>query len=326
VNSKSRDANRPALQPTDSFAVPRYAGLATFMRMPYDPDPADIEVGIVGVPFDLGSSFRSGSREGPAAIREASRGVRLANPGSGVRPYELVDVADVGDIGGNPYDAAATIDQISSFVRRLADDAIWPLALGGDHGITLPILRGLAPFKPIGVLQFDAHLDTFDEFHGSKFNNGTWLRRAHEEGLVDGSRTVQLGLRSWSNGSTDFAFSHDARFTVITHDDYEDLGREETITRIRSVLGDGPVYVSFDIDALDIVEAPGCAGRVPGGLSMRDAQVILRGLTGCRVIAGDVNEVAPWLDPAGITQVNAAYLTFEILCLMAVARARVGRS
>jgi guanidinopropionase len=313
---------RVTLRPTSPFDMPRFADVATFMRAPRVTDLDVVDIGVLGIPFDLGSTFRGGSREGPSAIREASRPTRLENPTTGVRPFELANVADLGDTPLNPLKIEESIDGIQRFLENVHAHDVWPLSIGGDHTISLPILRAIAAERPVGLVHFDAHLDTWDEFYGTKLNNGTFLRRALEEGLVDPQRVVQIGLRVWSGGAgNDLDFARDAGFTVITFDDFEEMGRAAVIEKTREVIGDGPAYVTYDVDALDQTEAPGCAGRAPGGLSMRDSQVVLRGLTGLQIVGGDVNEVSPWLDPAGITQVAASSLMFEILCLMATAHA-----
>jgi guanidinopropionase len=314
---------RPDLRPTDGFDVPRFSDVATFMRLPRVTTLEHVDVGLFGVPLDLGSGFRMGSREGPAAVREASRTARVENPTSGVRPFDLVNAADVGDAPVHPMKLDASVESIQRFVENLHEHDVWPLAIGGDHTITLPILRALGKARPLGLLHFDAHLDSWDVLYDTTVNNGTFVRRSLEEGLIDPTRVVQIGQRVWSGGEgNDLEFAHNAGFTVITYDRFEEMGRAAVIDETRRVLGDEPVYITYDIDALDPSEAPGCAGRAPGGLSVRDSQMILRGLTGLNVIGGDVNEVSPWLDPAGITQVAAACLAFEILCLMSTARAK----
>jgi len=306
--------------PVDSGAVARYVGIATFMRAPRIADLARVDVGLVGVPFDLGLAYRPGARHGPVQVREASRLIRRINPTTGVFPFELCQVADVGDIATHPLDLLASIDLIRDFFRTLREHDVRPVAIGGDHSITLPILRGLFDGTPLGVVQFDAHADTLDEFYGTKINHATPFRRATEEGLIDPQRVIQIGLRGTQWGRDDIAFSLHAGMRCITYDEYEAIGRAAVIEEIRRVVGDGPTYLTFDVDGLDPIYAPGTAVPEPGGLSMRDAQVILRSLTGLNIVGGDVVEVSPPLDPSGLTAVNAANLMFEILCLVAVAR------
>jgi guanidinopropionase len=308
--------------PIDSGSVARFIDVATFMRTPRIDDLSRVDIGLVGVPFDLGLAYRPGARHGPAAVREASRLIRRINPTTGVFPFELCQVADVGDVVTHPLDLLASIDAIAAHFRRLRDHDVRPIAIGGDHSITLPILRGLFDGTPFGIVQIDSHADTLDEFYGMKINHATSFRRATEEGLIDPKRVVQVGLRGSQWGRNDIAFSLDSGMRCITYDEYETLGRGAVIDEIKRVVGDGPTYVSFDVDGLDPVYAPGTAVPEPGGLTMRDAQVVLRSLTGLNILGGDVVEVSPPLDPSGITAVHAANLMFEIMCLVAVATAR----
>jgi len=305
------------LQPVDSGAIPRYSEVATFMRAPRTDDLDLVDIGIFGVPTDLGLSNRTGARHGPAAVREGSRLIRRFNQSTGTSPFDAVNIADLGDVGAHPYDLNETIERTAKFVSRLRQHQVKPFAVGGDHVVPLPVLRGLHDARPLGMLQFDSHPDTYDTFYGLKVTHATPFRRAVEEGLLDPERVVQLGLRGTQFSPDDSSGSKELGFTVITYDDYEAMGREKAIARVREVLGDGPVYITYDVDGLDPKEAPGTSALEPGGFSMRDSQVILRGLRGLDVVGGDVCEVTPQLDPTGITAVNAANLMFEIVCLMA---------
>lgn len=315
---------RPDLQPLDSAVIPRYADVATFMRLPRVDDLEHVDVGVFGIPLDS-ATFHGGTREGPAAVREASRGIRRVNPRSGISPFDLANMADLGDAPVNVLDPQGSLAATRDFVAGLRDRGIVPIGVGGDHSATLAMLRGTYDGTPLGVLQFDSHADIQDVFFGTRDNHASVMRRAHEEGIVDPGRVVQLGLRGTRFGDDDIAYGVDAGFTAITYDDYEEMGRAAAIDRIREVLGDGPVYVTYDIDGLDPTEAPGTPAREPGGLSMRDSQVILRELTGIDVVGGDVCEVAPALDPSGLTATNAANLLFEIACLVAAAFAARSR-
>lgn len=310
---------QPDYQPLDSSVVPRYADVATFMRLPRVYDLEHVDIGVFGIPSDS-ATYRGGTREGPAAVREASRAIRRVNSFSKVSPFDLCNVADIGDAPVNVLDIAGSMAATSDFVADLRSHGVAPLAVGGDHSATLPVLRGLAGGEPLGVIQFDAHADIQDVFFSTKDNHASVMRRAHEEGIIDPHRVVQIGLRGSWFGLDDIKYGVDVGFEAITFDRYEEMGRAAVIERVREVVGDGPVYVTFDIDGLDPSEAPGTAAREPGGLSMRDSQVILRSLTGLDVVGGDVCEVTPALDPSGITAVNAANLLFEILCLMASAQ------
>lgn len=307
-------------QPKDSSVIPRDADVATFMRLPRVDDLEEVEIGIFGVGLDA-ATYRGGTRQGPAAVREASRAIRRVNPRTQVSPFDLANVADIGDVPVNVLDYAGSLQMVVDHVAGLKGRGIWPIAVGGDHSTTLPVLRGLAGEEPLGLLQFDSHADVQDVFFGTKDNHASLARRATEEGIIDPERVVQLGLRGTRFGDGDVQWGIDAGFTAITYDDYEEMGRAKAIERILATIGDGPVYITYDIDGLDPTEAPGTPAREPGGLSMRDSQVILRSLNGINAIGGDVCEVAPSLDPSGLTQLNAANLLFEITCLLAANRA-----
>lgn len=313
----------PDLRPLDSRAVPRFAQHATLFRAPIVTDTAGLDIALVGVPYDLGSSNRNGARLGPGQIREMSRLIRPINASTGINPFQLCNVADVGDAPVNPLDSLASIESIAAFVRNLTDQGISTVACGGDHTVSLPVLRGMVtPGKPVGLVHFDAHTDTSDLLWGTRYNNGTAFRRAVEEGLVDPKRTIQIGIRANLFKSNDMDFTHASGIRVITMDEFDEIGRKGVIAEVTKTIGDAPTYVTFDIDGLDPVYCQGTGSPEPGGLSMRDAQVILRGLRGCDVIGGDVCEVSPPLDSAGITAVHGANLMFEILCLTAESRHR----
>ncbi len=310
----------PRFQPVDATVTPRFADIATFLRTPrHEPSP-EVDIGFVGVPFDLGVNYRTGCREGPAAVRQASRLIRRVHPVSGTRPYERCNVADLGDAPVNPLDKDDSIARIEAFFAGLYDKRIRPIAIGGDHTIPTPILRGLVAGRsstaPVGLLQVDAHPDTLDELCGTKVNHATFMRRGVEEGLIDPNRVVQVGLRG-SRFGDDLAYGLDQGFTCITIDDYEDMGRGRAIETIATVLGDGPVYVTIDVDGLDPAYCPGTGVPEIGGLSPRDVQVMVRSLAGKHIIGADISEVAPCFDPTGITAVTAANLAFELLCVMA---------
>ncbi len=306
-------------QPVDPSVVPRFSDVATFLRTRRHEISEDVDIGLCGVPFDLGVNFRSGSREGPSGVRQASRLIRQVHPTSGTAPYELCNVADLGDAPVNPLSFEESIEKIQTYFEALAAANIRPIAVGGDHTIPTPILRGIVKDEPVGVLQIDAHPDTLDELCGTKVNHATFMRRCHEEGLIDAGRTVQIGLRGSRFSEHDIQYGIDVGFTVITYDDYEDMGRPAAIERIKSVLGDGPVYVTLDIDGIDPSYAPGTAVPEIGGFLPRDIQVLLRSLSGKNIVGADISEVAPCYDPTGITSVTAANMMFEILCVMAEA-------
>jgi guanidinopropionase len=310
-----------AFAPFHSGIVPRFQEIVTFMRAARAPVAAPLEVALIGVPLDLGATYRVGARHGPAGVREASRLIRQVNPTTGVRPFELCKVADVGDAPCDPLDVVKSVALIQRHFERIHAVGAAPLAIGGDHTVPLPILRAIARERPVGLIQFDAHGDVFDEFMGSRINHATFVRRGIEEGLIEPRRSIQIGLRGTRYGVDDLDYSRSVGIRVITIDDYEEQGRAAVIRAIREVVGSGPAYLTFDVDGLDPTEAPGTGVPEPGGLSMRDSQVMLRALGGLDIVGGDVCEVAPPLDPGGLTCIAAANLMFEILCLIATARA-----
>ena len=310
----------PRLQPLDAGVIPRFAEFATFMRTPRIDDPAEVDIALVGVPFDLGTNFRTGARQGPAQIREMSRIIRRVNATSRIAPFRLCNVADMGDTPVNPFDLMASVDLITEYFRKLRDRGVAPIAAGGDHTITLPILRGLYRGTPFGVVHFDAHADTLDTLLGTKINHATPFRRLVEEGIIDPKRTIQIGLRGTRFGDDDIQYGYDVGMSIVTMDDFEEMGRKAVIAEARRVCGDAPTYITFDIDGLDPVYCIGTGVPEPGGLSMRDAQVIIRGLQGLDLVGGDVCEVLPLADPSGHTALNAANLMFEMLCVIADAR------
>jgi guanidinopropionase len=305
------------MQPIDSFKFPRFSQPATFFRTPWVQDMVGVDIGLVGVPFDLNTN-RNGARQGPAQIREMSRLIRRFPAYDTDSPFDLVNIADIGDAPVNPLIPEEAISQIVSFFAEIKSRGITPLAAGGDHGITYPIWKGLlSPKEPVGVIHFDSHPDTNDEIYGNRFNHGTLFTRAIEEGLVDPKRVISVGIHGTRFARDDRAFNRDHGMTVLTMDDVDELGRKGVIERIRDVVGQGPTYLTLDIDGIDPADCPGTAAPEPGGLRVRDAQVIIRGLAGINFIGADVNEVSPPLDQSGITALNAANLLFEILCVMA---------
>jgi guanidinopropionase len=317
--------NDPRFQPLDALLTPRFADVATFLRARRMEIGPDVDIALVGVPFDMGVNFRSGARHGPAAVREASRIIRQIHPTSGIAPFRLCNVADVGDAAVNALDPVASIGLIEGSIRRIHDAGAIPIAVGGDHTVPLPILRVLARDRPAGVVQFDAHPDTLDELLGSKINHATTFRRGVEEGLIDPRRTLQIGLRGSRFSEDDAIWGKNAGMRVITIDEYEAIGRDAVVREIDRVLGDGPVYITFDIDGLDAAYAMGTGVPEVGGYSVRDAQMMIRSLQGKDLIGGDICEVAPMFDPTAQTALNAANLLFEMTCVIADSRARRGR-
>ena len=312
------------LRPADPAVSPRFGDVATFLRAPRVPLEPGIDIALVGVPFDLGANYRAGARGGPAAVREFSRTIRLVHPTSHIAPFDLCEVADVGDVAINALDMNASLDAIEAYFTRLHAQGTTPISVGGDHTIPLPIMRAIAKGKPVGMVQFDAHPDTLDTLMGTRINHATTFRRAIEEGLLDPKRSVQVGLRGSQFRADDASWSKQAGMRVISMDEYESLGRARVIEEIGRVIGNGPTYISFDIDGLDALHAMGTGVPEVGGYSVRDAQVMLQSLRGRHLVGADICEVAPMYDPTGQTALNAANLLFEMLCV--VADSRVARS
>jgi guanidinopropionase len=311
----------PRFQPVDAATTPRFAGIATFMRTQRHDISPDLDIALVGVPFDIGVNFRAGARQGPASVREASRLIRRIHPISGIAPYDLCNVADVGDAPVNPLDFAKSIDMIEAFFAEIHKAGAVPLSIGGDHTVPLPILRAIAKNGPVGIVQIDSHADTLDSMSGTKINHATTFRRGVEEGLIDPKRTIQIGLRGSRFSPDDIKWGEDKGFTCVTYDRFEEKGRDWLLKKIDQVTGKGPVYITIDIDGLDPAWAIGTGVPEIGGLSPRDCQVILRSLQGKNLVGGDICEVAPCYDPSGVTSVTAANLMWEMLCVIADARA-----
>jgi guanidinopropionase len=313
ANPRSSDADN-----YDPMKEPRYAEIATFMRAPLARTLADVDIGLIGVPTDLGVTNRPGARHGPREIRNSSSLMRCFNLALGVNPYELCRVADLGDVRlSHRYDLEKQVDDIEAFYREVHAAGIRPVTAGGDHSITYPIFKAIAAEAPIGMVHIDAHTDTWGEFFGSKFTHGAPFRLAVEDGLLDPKRTIQIGIRGGQNtmDGIEFSLSHGMRVVFI--EEFAALGVERVIEEARRVVGDGPTYISFDVDGLDPVYAPGTGTPEIGGITTLEAQRLLRGLRGLDLIGGDVVEVAPPYDQTGNTALVGATMMFEILCLIA---------
>jgi agmatinase len=314
-------ARDPAIGQVDALAVPRFAGLRTFARLPRAQDVGRIDVAVLGAPFDGGTTFRPGSRFGPAAIREASLLMRPYNEPLDVAPFEVAQVADAGDAPASPVDVETGHAAIEGEARRLHGGGARVLGLGGDHSVALPLIRAAAQSHgPLSLLQLDAHTDTWDSYFGAKVTHGTIFRRAAEEGLVDATRSVQIGLRGSLYGAQDYDDDRALGFRTLLARELDDVGVGGAIDLARDVLRP-PLYVSVDIDVLDPAFAPGTGTPEAGGLTSRELLAIVRGL---RPLAGglvgaDVVEVSPPYDPAGATAVAAANVAFELVSLLALA-------
>lgn len=302
----------------DPMKQPRYTEIATFMRAPLAHSLEGVDIGLIGVPTDLGVTNRPGARHGPREIRNASSLMRTVNLALGVNPYSLCRIADLGDVRlSHRFDLEKQVEEIAAFYRKVHAAGVRPVSAGGDHSITYPIFKAIAAAQPIGMVHIDAHCDTWGEFYGSKFTHGAPFRLAVEDGLLDPKRTIQIGIRGGQNfmDGIEFSLSHGMR--VVFMDEFAALGVERVIAEALKIVGDGPTYISFDVDGLDPVYAPGTGTPEIGGITTLEALRLLRGLRGLNLIGGDVVEVAPPYDQTGNTALVGASIMFEIICLIA---------
>ncbi len=301
----------------DPLTRPRYTGLPSFMRAPYTEQLTNIDIGLIGVPFDGGVTNRTGARHGPREIRNQSSLIRKMNQATGIFPHELCIVRDIGDAWiQKPFTLEGSHQEIEEYYRKVHEAGIVPLSAGGDHSITLPIFRAIARECPVGLVHFDAHCDTGDDYLGSRFHHGAPFKIAVDEGLLDPLRTIQIGIRGSLNDPDVWKFSHDSGMRVVYIEEYFEIGWKKVVEEARQIVGDGPTYISFDVDALDPVYAPGTGTPEVGGYSTLEAQMMLRGLRGLNLVGGDVVEVSPPFDPSGNTALVGATMMFEILCLL----------
>lgn len=304
-------------EPLDSGSIPRYAGLPTFMRLPVA-EPSEVDIAILGLPFDLGTTNRAGTRHGPRELRNQSSLMRRVHHVTGLSPYDRARVADCGDVITDPFDLMRSLDLITAHYKSVREAGALPLTAGGDHLISLPILRGLASDGPVGLIQFDAHSDTYDSFfNGSRYTHGTPFRRAIEEGLVDPKRFVQIGLRGAISDAGNYDYAREMGVRIIFIEEFVARGVEDVMAEARAIVGDKPTYVTFDIDGIDPSQAPGTGTPEIGGFSTREAQAMVRLLDGLDIIGADLVEVAPPFDPSGLTALTGATILFELLCVLA---------
>lgn len=312
-------------RPVSGNVLPRFAGIPTFMRLPnvsIEDAGGDIDIALFGIPWDGGTTNRPGARHGPRQMRDLSTLMRNVHHVSGLRPFELANCADIGDAPVNPIDLEDTLARVERFVGDIHAEGITTLAAGGDHLVSLPILRAIGG-DDVGMVHFDAHTDTWDRYFGeSKYTHGTPFRRAIEEKLLDPKRIIQIGIRGGLYTPEDKDWGLEQGIRVIEIEEVFDLGVEGVIHEVRRVVGDGRVYVSFDVDALDPVYAPGTGTPEIGGMTTAQAQGMIRGLRGLDLIGADVVEVAPPFDPSGNTALVAATMMFELLCLLAECHGR----
>ncbi len=306
------------LDPERSMTAPRYMEIPTFMRSSLITDLDAFDIAMVGIPYDGAVTNRPGARHGPREIRNASTMMRSIHPVTRINPYRLCRVGDAGDVPfTRAYEVEETLNDITRFFTQLYEANVVPLAAGGDHSVTLAVLRAMVVDGPIGMVHVDAHTDTWDEFMGCKFMHGTPFRRAVEENLIDPERTVQIGIRGAQNKTEGWDYSIDSGMRVIFMDEFTKIGVAAVIDEVHRVIGDGRAYISFDIDVLDPAFAPGTGTPEVGGLTSIEALTLLRGLNPLNLIGADVVEVSPPYDPSGNTTLVGATIMYELLCLLA---------
>lgn len=307
----------------DANGFPRFEGIRTFMRLPYQANPQPTDVVILGAPYDTSATYRTGARFGPEAIRRVSSLLRPANVYHRVRPMDVLQVVDGGDVMVIPGNTERSHRQITEHLSAWIEQGAIPITLGGDHSIALPELRAIAKqHGPVAMIHFDAHGDTWDEYWGEKYTHGTPFRRAVEEGLVDPSKSTQIGMRGTVYHPNDIQEGRDLGFEVITMDQVRELGIEETMRIARERAGTDKVYVTFDIDCLDPAYAPGTGTPEIGGFTTHEAQELVHRLKGLNFVGFDVVEVLPALDVSEITALAGATIAFEFLSLLAAARSK----
>jgi len=311
----------PFFLPVSGFDLPRFAGVPTFMRLPHvaldAPKIKDVDIGIVGVPWDSGTTNRPGPRHGPRQLRDASTMIRAQHPVSGIRPYEKLNCADLGDVSINPADIEDSMARITSFYKKLIEEGIRPLTAGGDHLTSLPVLRALAEKAPLGMIHFDSHTDLFHSyFDGTMFTHGTPFRRAVEENLLDPKRVIQIGIRGTQYDSEDLDFANSVGIRVIKIEEFFDRGIQDVMAEAREIVGKNETYVSYDIDFIDPAFAPGTGTPEVGGPNSYEALKVVRELAGVKIVGADMVEVSPPFDPSSNTAFLGVSVMFELLCQM----------
>ena len=311
-------------QPLGGNEMPRFGGIATMMRLPHNPDASELDVAFVGVPFDIGTSNRAGARFGPRQIRTESCLIRPYNMATRAAPFDSLQVADLGDIAINTFNLAKSVDIIEQAYDEILGKDCKPLTLGGDHTISLPILRALKKkHGPVGIVHVDAHADINDHMFGEPVAHGTPFRRAIEEGLIEPARMAQIGLRASGYEADDFDWPREQGVRVVQAEECWYQSLKPLMEEVRTQLGEGPVYLTFDIDGLDPAYAPGTGTPEIGGLTVHQGLEIIRGCRGLEIVGGDLVEVAPAYDTSGNTALVAANLLFEMLCVFPGVQYRV---
>lgn len=308
-------------KPVSGMELPRFAGIPTFMRLPFvgpdHPRASEVQIGLIGLPFDGGVSNRPGARHGPRALRDASTMIRAQNGATGVRPFDKARIADLGDVGPNPVDGPDTLERFERYFAGLKARGVRPLSAGGDHLCTLPVLRGIARDKPLGLVHFDSHTDLYPAYFGGKsLTHGNPFRNAVEEGLLDPKRMIQIGIRgtTYDNVDTDFAKANGIR--IVRIEELFARGIADVMDEARAIVGTDPAYLSYDIDFVDPAVAPGTGTPEWGGPNAHQAIQVVRECAGLTIVGADLVEVSPPFDPSGNTAWLGASLMFEILCIM----------
>lgn len=308
-------------QPVSGFDLPRFAGVPTFMRLPHipldDTRLSQVDIGLIGTPWDSGTTNRPGPRHGPRQLRDMSTMIRAQHPVTGTRPFELVNCADLGDVPPNPADLMMSMERITDAISQLVAAGVLPLVAGGDHLCSLPVLRAVAADAPVGLIHFDSHTDLFDSyFGGTKYTHGTPFRRAVEEGLLDPKRSVQVGIRGTAYDCEDRDFAASVGIRIIPIEEFFDRGVKDVMAEVREIAGTGPSYLTYDIDFIDPAFAPGTGTPEVGGPTSYQALQVVRELSGLNIAGADLVEVSPPFDATGGTAYLGASIMFEMLCIL----------
>jgi agmatinase len=311
----SKKTSKPNPQPVDALVYPRFSGIATFMRLPHVPRAGELDIAIIGIPYDGGTTYRPGPRFGPRHVREQSAIIRPWNPALNLNPFEKFRIADYGDLSINPLSIDDTFQRITSQLDDVLKAGARTACVGGDHSILLPILRSIhKQFGPMGLIQFDAHNDTWAGYFGSPHSHGTPVRRAVEEGLLVSKDVLQVGLRGQVYSKDDFEFGCKHGFRVVTSEEFH-RGGVALVQHHLKKLARRPVYITLDIDVVDPAFAPGTGTPQVGGLSSAQIVELVRSLRGLNIVGCDLVEVSPPYDNGEITALLAANLLYELICV-----------
>ena len=309
-------------QPVDGMELPRFAGIPSFMRLPHldlnDQNINEVEFGLIGVPWDAGTTNRPGPRHGPRQMRDLSTMIRAMNGATRIKPFELANFADLGDAPVNPADIQDCMKRITEFYEKVKSNGIIPMTVGGDHLTSLPVLRALASSAPVGMIHFDAHTDLFESyFDGYKYTHGTPFRRAIEEGLLDTKRVIQIGIRGSMYDGADIEWGRHQGVTIIQIEELFERGIKDVMQQARDIVGNNETYCSYDIDFIDPTFAPGTGTPEVGGPNSFQALQVVRELSGVNLIGMDLVEVSPPFDQSGATSWLGISIVFEMLCILA---------